>query len=122
MTCIDDCLVIVYFAKLNSYYLCFISQMANKVIHMQHMKLTHISGKAGNGAKKCSGFFTPPRNRGGVIFSLQFVCVSVCLCVCVCVCLCVRLFSCEQNSSRTDAPIWTRFSLNGCLPHWLEPY
>ena len=24
---------------------------------------------------------TPPRNRGGVIFSLQFVCVSVCLCV-----------------------------------------
>ena len=26
--------------------------------------------------------FTPPRNRGGVIFSLQFVCVSVCLSVC----------------------------------------
>ena len=25
---------------------------------------------------------TPPRNRGGVIFSLQFVCVSVCLSVC----------------------------------------
>ena len=24
---------------------------------------------------------TPPRNRGGVIFSLQFVCVSVCVCV-----------------------------------------
>ena len=24
----------------------------------------------------------PPRNRGGVIFSLQFVCVSVCLSVC----------------------------------------
>ena len=23
--------------------------------------------------------FTPPRNRGGVIFSLQFVCVSVCV-------------------------------------------
>ena len=60
-------------------------------------------------------FFTPPRNRGGVIFSLQFVCVSVCLSVCVCVCVCVRLFSCEQNSSRTNAPIWTRFSLNGCL-------
>ena len=59
----------------------------------------------------------PPRNRGGIIFSLQFVCVSVCLCVC----LCVRN-SCEQNSSRTDAPIWTWFSLNGCLPHWLEPY
>ena len=28
-----------------------------------------------------SNFFTPPRNRGGVIFSLQFVCVSVCLSV-----------------------------------------
>ena len=26
---------------------------------------------------------TPPRNRGGVIFSLQFVCVCVCLSVCV---------------------------------------
>ena len=28
----------------------------------------------------CNGlvFFTPPQNRGGVIFSLQFVCVSVC--------------------------------------------
>ena len=47
-------------------------------------------------------FFTPPRNRGGVIFSLQFVCVCVFVCVCLCVCL---LFSCEQNSSRTDVPI-----------------
>ena len=26
-------------------------------------------------------FLTPTRNRGGVIFSLQFVCVSVCVCV-----------------------------------------
>ena len=26
---------------------------------------------------------TPPRNRGGVIFLLQFVCVSVSVCVCV---------------------------------------
>ena len=39
-------------------------------------------------------FFTPPRNRGGVIFSLQFVCVSVCLCVCVSVCLCVCVSVC----------------------------
>ena len=59
--------------------------------------------------------FTPPRNRGGVIFLLQFVCVSVCVCLCV-------QNSCEQNSSRTDVPIWTRFSLNGCLQHWQEPY
>ena len=29
--------------------------------------------------------FTPPRNRGGVIFSLQFVCVCVCVCLSVCV-------------------------------------
>ena len=52
---------------------------------------------------------------GGYIF------ISVCLCVCVCVCLCVRI-SCEQNSSWTDAPIWTRVLLNGCLVHWLKHY
>ena len=40
-------------------------------------------------------FITPPRNRGGVIFSLQFVYVSVCLCVCV------RLL------------LWTKFQPNG---------
>ena len=51
-------------------------------------------------------FITPPRNRGGVIFSLQFVCLSVYLSVCLSVCL---MFSCEQNSSRMDEPIWTRF-------------
>ena len=61
-------------------------------------------------------FFTPPRNHGGIIFSLQFVCV------CVSVCVAVRLNSCEKNSSRTDEQIWTRFSLNGCLEHWLKPY
>ena len=33
----------------------------------------------------------PPQNREGVIFSLQFVCVSG--------------YSCEQSSSQTDAPI-----------------
>ena len=31
----------------------------------------------------CALFFTPPRNRGGVIFLLQFVCLSVCACECV---------------------------------------
>ena len=31
-------------------------------------------------------FITPPQNRGGVILSLQFVCVPVCQCVCVTVC------------------------------------
>ena len=66
----------------------------------------------------CGSFllhFTPPRNRGGVIFSLQFVYVSVCVRV-------FLIFSCEQNYSRMDVPIWTRFSLNGYLPHWLKPY
>ena len=52
--------------------------------------------------------FTPPQNRGGVIFF-----TAVCLCVCVCVCG----YSCEQNSSRTYEPIWKRILLNGCLAH-----
>ena len=30
--------------------------------------------------------------------------------------------SAEQISSRTDAPIWTRFSLNGYIAHCLELY
>ena len=33
--------------------------------------------------------------------------------------VCLSGSACEQNSSQTDEPIWT---LNGCLPHWLEPY
>ena len=36
--------------------------------------------------------------------------------------VCVSNSPCEQISSRTDAPIWTRFLLNGCLAHWLGPY
>ena len=58
--------------------------------------------------------FTPPQNRGGVIFLLQFVC----LCVCVSVCLSV----CEQNADRTATPILTRSSLNSCLLQSLKPY
>ena len=58
--------------------------------------------------------FTPPRNRGDVIFSLQFVSTCVCLSLCLSVS--------EQNSSRTDAPIWTQFLLNGYLQHLLRPY
>ena len=42
------------------------------------------------------------------------------MCVCVWWCVCVSVS--EQNSSRTEAPIWTRFLLNGCLLHWLGPY
>ena len=58
--------------------------------------------------------YTSTKSWRGYIFT------SVCLCVCVSVC--VSNSACEQNSSRTDAPIWTRFSLNGCLAHWLGPY
>ena len=47
---------------------------------------------------------------------------SLSVCLCVCLCVCVSGTSCEQNSSRTDAPIWMQFSLNGCFPHWLKPY
>ena len=66
----------------------------------------------GQGHSDVISIFTPPRNRGGVIFSLQFVCVSVS----------VSGSACEQDSSRTDEPIWTQFSLNGFLPHLLGPY
>ena len=56
-----------------------------------------------------------------IVELLYFLCtLSVCLSVSLCVC--VSDSACEQYSSRTDAPIWTRFSLNGCLAHWLGPY
>ena len=42
--------------------------------------------------------------------------LSVCLSVWVYVCVSVSS-ACEQSSSQTDEPIWTRFSLNGCLLH-----
>ena len=49
-------------------------------------------------------FITAPRNRGGVIFSLQFVCVCVCV---------------------SNVFLWTKFQPNGCtdldefLAKWL---
>ena len=56
---------------------------------------------------------------------LYFHC-SLSLCVCVCVCVCVSLSVCvsvsEQNSSKTNAPIWKWFLLNDCLLHLLRPY
>ena len=48
--------------------------------------------------------FTPPQNRGGVIFSLQFVCV----CVCVCVSVCLFVYTCVRFC------LWTKFQSNGC--------
>ena len=57
--------------------------------------------------------YTSTKSWRGYIFT------AVCLCVCLSVC--VSCSACEQNSSQTDAPIWMRFLLNGCLPHWLDP-
>ena len=37
------------------------------------------------------------------------------------VCVCMSGSTCEQKSSQTDAPIWTRFLLNDCFLHWLGP-
>ena len=52
--------------------------------------------------------------------------VSICQLLSVYHTVCQSLNLClsvsEQNSSRMDVPTWTRFSLNGCLPHWLGPY
>ena len=52
-----------------------------------------------------------------IVKGLYFHC-SLSMCVFVILSLSVS----EQNSSRRDAPIRTRFSLNGCLPLCLEPY
>ena len=60
-------------------------------------------------------FYTSSKSWRGYIFTAVFLWV--------CVCVCLSGSACEQNSSRTDEPIWTRFSLdlNVCLPHWLDP-
>ena len=47
------------------------------------LKMVETSIHINISASKGNRFVTPPRNRGGVIFSLQFVCVFVYLCVCV---------------------------------------
>ena len=59
-------------------------------------------------------YITLPRNI--------FIAVCLCFCLSVCVSVCVSDVSCEQIFSRTDEPIWTQFSLNGCLLHWLNSY
>ena len=59
--------------------------------------------------------YTSTKSCGGNVLTsiCVCVCVYVCVCVCVCVWLSVCLYICEQNADRTDAPIWTQFSLNG---------
>ena len=58
--------------------------------------------------------YTPAKSWRGYNFTV--------VCLCVCLSVCVSGSSCKQNSSQTDQPMWTRFSLNGCLPHLLELY
>ena len=45
------------------------------------------------------------------LFSLQFVCVSVCPALLL-----------NKIPANWNAPIWMRFSVNGCLSHWLWSY
>ena len=63
---------------------------------------------------------TPPRNHGGGIFSLQFVCLCVCMCVCVrlSVWLCVCQWTKFQPNGSTDLDT---FLLGSCLLHRLGP-
>ena len=52
-----------------------------------------------------------------------YIFIAVRLCVCVCVCESVALCVCQWTNFQPNcAPIWTRFLLDGCLLHWLEPY
>ena len=53
-------------------------------------------------------FFTPPRFRGGVIFSLQFVCVCVCLCVCESVCLTLFVNKFQSNGCTDLDEVFTK--------------
>ena len=50
----------------------------------------------------------------GIMERLWLIFLAVCLCECLSVS--------QQNSSRTEAPIWTWFLLHGCVVHWLGPY
>ena len=63
---------------------------------------------------------TPPRNRGGVIFLLQFVCVCVCVCMCVCVRLCVCVSVCPALlANKIPAERMHRFERG--FTKWLLP-
>ena len=81
-----------------STFLC--TSSVNKENVINHNKVFWVDMVLNKTACAC---FTPPRNHGGVIISLQFV--SVCVCVSVC------LSASEQNYSQTDAPTWTQFLL-----------
>ena len=56
------------------------------------------------------------------VIECVYLCVCMCVCMCRCVCVSVCLSVSEPKISRTEAPIYTRFLLNGCLPQWLKSY
>ena len=51
-------------------------------------------------------YYTSAKSWRGYTFS-----VVLCVCVCVCVCVCLSGSACEQNSSRMDEPICTKWLL-----------
>ena len=93
---LDQLLICWYFFKVISYnilnYISWIFHLFEQVLLTWHLELHIILT-----LKQEHLFVTPPQNRKGVIFLLQFVCV------CVSVCLCVRHF------------LWTKFQPNGCI-------
>ena len=72
----------------------------------------------------CLFFYYQTSTKSGRSYIFPAVCLCVCLSVCMSVCLslCVCLNAYKKKSNRTLLSTWTRFSLNGCLPHWLEPF
>ena len=60
-------------------------------------------------------------NASCLFIKVFFLCVCMCVCmrVCMCVCLCICLTVCLSMKTWTAAPIFMKFSLNGCLSLWL---
>ena len=94
-----------------------------QIISLQTVKSLHLQT---SGLPYLYYNYTSTISWRGYVFTVVCQCVLVCQCVCVCVSVCLSVCvsgnSLEQNSSRTDKPIWTRLSLNGCFLHWLRLY
>ena len=86
-------LFVTYLSFLHERYLAFTPSKYLSGTHSRSVLICH-------GTFSKSSFITHPQNRGGVIFSLQSVYVSVCGCVC----LSLGLSVCQ----------WTKFHPNGC--------
>ena len=114
-----DCIIQLYYIvkSSQSFTLSFMS-VSNSVINLNFY---YTSTKSWRCFHQWNQLIQPFLHLHEIVEGLYFHC-SLSVCVCVSVCVSVRLNSCEQNSNRTDEPIWTQFSLNGCLEHWLKPY